>query len=89
MAGPKPPPPAPRRGLIRADEAYTVAELAAILGFDQPRHVAAKLEARGVRLDEWGRGWHKTFVSGRILLESIDRANHGDPPRCLGDATET
>jgi len=77
----------PRRGLIRADEAYTVAELAEILGFNQPRQVARKLEARGIQLDAWGRGWPKTLISGRVILESVDRANRGESP-CVA-ATET
>lgn len=82
---------APRRGLIRADEAYTVAELAEILGFKKPEHVAKRLEARGIELDNWGFGYHKAFVSGRVLLESIDRANRPQTnggPLCADD-TET
>ena len=75
------PAPPPRRGLIRADEAYTVAELATILGFTSPRHVADRLEARGVILDEWGRGLHKALVSGRVILDLIDAANRNGKGR--------
>ena len=66
-------------GEIRGDFAYTLVEIAKKMGETQARHVAKRLEARGLILDKWGRGWHKTWVSGRVIIEAIDRINRGGP----------
>jgi hypothetical protein len=71
-------------GTIRADEAYTLDELAYRMGAKQARTVREHLRQRGCPMDVWGGGkGQRVWVSGRLVIMAIERAS-----RCLDDENE-